>query len=156
MANALRAYGANAIAAPAAALVHVLGYTCLNDGSLRDVQFKHSVSAGKNFHAAGACGPWIVTADEISDPAALTLVTRLNGREMQRSCTDDMIFDVAHVIAYVSTFTTLVAGDVISTGTPEGVGFARKPPVFMAPGDIVEVEISRIGILRNRIVAEGT
>jgi 2-keto-4-pentenoate hydratase/2-oxohepta-3-ene-1,7-dioic acid hydratase in catechol pathway len=140
--------------ARADALGHVLGYSCLNDGSIRDVQFGHSVIAGKNFAAAGAFGPWIVTADEIPDPGALALVTRLNGREMQRSSTDDMIFDVASLIAYVSGFTPLVPGDVISTGTPEGVGFARKPPVFLAPGDTIEVEIARIGSLRNRIVDE--
>ena len=81
-------------------------------------------------------------------------VTRLDGREMQRSGTDDMIFDVASLIAYVSGFTPLVPGDVISTGTPEGVGFARKPPVFLAPGDTIEVEIAGIGTLRNRIVDE--
>lgn len=140
--------------APADALGHVLGYACLNDGSIRDVQFGHSVIAGKNFASAGAFGPWIVTSDEIPDPGALTLVTRLNGREMQHSSTDDMIFDVASLIAYVSGFTPLVPGDVISTGTPEGVGFARKPPVFLAPGDTIEIEISRVGTLRNQIVDE--
>ena len=139
---------------PAArALEHVAAYTCFNDGSVRDFQ-KHSVTAGKNFPHTGPLGPWLVTADEIPDPAALTLVTRLNGREMQRTSTGDMILPVPELIAYVSAFTPLSPGDVIATGTPEGVAHARKPPPWMVPGDVVEVEISGIGILRNPVVAE--
>jgi 2-keto-4-pentenoate hydratase/2-oxohepta-3-ene-1,7-dioic acid hydratase in catechol pathway len=140
--------------AKADALRHVFGYTCFNDGSVRDIQFKHSIAAGKNFHATGGFGPWIVTADEIPDPTRLRLVTRLNGREVQRTGIDDLIFDIPTLIAYCSQWTPLVPGDVISTGTPSGVGFARKPPLWMKPADIVEVEISGIGILRNRIAAE--
>ncbi len=138
------------------ALSHVCGYACFNDGSIRDIQFKHSVSAGKNFHATGGFGPWIVTTDEIPDPRGLHLVTRLNGVEVQHTGIDDLIFDIPTLISYCSGWTPLVAGDVIATGTPEGVGFARKPPLWMKPGDVVEVEIDGgIGTLRNPIVAEG-
>ena len=140
--------------AKADALSHVFGYTLFNDGSIRDIQFKHSITAGKNFHATGGFGPWIVTADEIPDPTRLHLVTRLNGREVQGTGIDDLIFDIPTLVSYCSQWTPLVAGDVISTGTPEGVGFARKPPLWMKPGDVVEVEIAEIGILRNPIVAE--
>jgi Fumarylacetoacetate (FAA) hydrolase family len=123
--------------------------------SIRDIQFKHSIAAGKNFHATGGFGPWIITADEIPDPTRLHLVTRLNGEEVQHTGIDDLIFDIPTLISYCSDWTPLVAGDVISTGTPEGVGFARKPPRWMKPGDVVEVEIDGgIGVLRNPIIAE--
>jgi 2-keto-4-pentenoate hydratase/2-oxohepta-3-ene-1,7-dioic acid hydratase in catechol pathway len=137
------------------ALKHVAGYSCFNDGSLRDYQFKHSLAVGKNFIATGGFGPWIVTTDEIPDPSKLTLRTRLNGIEVQHGTTDDLIFTIPWIIAYVSDFTELVPGDVIATGTPHGVGFARKPPLWMKPGDVVEVDISKIGVLRNNVVAEG-
>jgi 2-keto-4-pentenoate hydratase/2-oxohepta-3-ene-1,7-dioic acid hydratase in catechol pathway len=137
-----------------AALGHVFGYTCFNDGSVRDYQFKHSLTTGKNHPSTGGLGPWIATADGIPDPSKLTLVTRVNGVEVQRKGTDDMIFDVPAIIAYVSGWTELAPGDVIATGTPEGVGFARKPPLWLAPGDTVEVEISSIGVLVNPVVAE--
>lgn len=140
--------------APADALGHIFGYSCFNDGSIRDIQFKHSVSAGKNFHATGGFGPWLVTADEIPDPRRLSLATRLNGKEVQHTGVDDLIFDIPTLIAYCSQWTPLLPGDVIATGTPEGVGFARKPPLWMQPGDMVEVEISQIGVLRNPITAE--
>ena len=140
--------------AKADALSHVFGYTLFNDGSIRDIQFKHSIAAGKNFHATGGFGPWIVTADEIPDPTRLQLATRLNGHEVQHTGIDDLIFDIPTLISYCSDWTPLVAGDVISTGTPEGVGFARKPPLWMKPGDVVEVEVGGIGVLRNPIVAE--
>jgi 2-keto-4-pentenoate hydratase/2-oxohepta-3-ene-1,7-dioic acid hydratase in catechol pathway len=136
------------------ALQHIFGYSCFNDGSIRDIQFKHSIAAGKNFHATGGFGPWIVTADEIPDPTRLHLATRLNGHEMQQTGIYDLIFDIPTLIAYCSQWTPLLAGDVIATGTPEGVGFARKPPLWMKPGDVVEVEISGIGTLRNPIIAE--
>ena len=141
--------------AKADALSHIFGYTLFNDGSIRDIQFKHSIAAGKNFHQTGGFGPWIVTADEIPDPTRLHLATRLNGHEVQYTGIDDLIFDIPTLISYCSDWTPLVAGDVISTGTPEGVGFARKPPLWMKPGDFVEVEIGGIGVLRNPIVAEG-
>jgi 2-keto-4-pentenoate hydratase/2-oxohepta-3-ene-1,7-dioic acid hydratase in catechol pathway len=140
--------------AKSAALDYVFGYTCFNDGSLRDFQFKHSLTVGKNFGSTGGVGPWIATADTIPDPAKLTLTTRVNGNQVQHKGIDDMIFDVPAIIAYVSSWTELVPGDVIATGTPEGVGFARKPPLWLKPGDIVEVEISEIGVLRNPVVAE--
>ena len=134
--------------AKADALSHVFGYTLFNDGSIRDIQFKHSIAAGKNFHATGGFGPWIVTADEIPDPTRLHLVTRLNRQQVQHTGIDDLIFDIPTLISYCSDWTPLVAGDVISTGTPEGVGFARRPPLWMKPGDVVEVEIGEIGTFR--------
>ena len=136
------------------ALSHVFGYTLFNDGSIRDIQFKHSIAAGKNFHATGGFGPWIVTADEIPDPRRLQLATRLNGGEVQHTGVDDLIFDIPTLISYCSAWTPLAPGDVIATGTPDGVGFARKPPLWMKPGDVVEVEIGGIGVLRNPILAE--
>ncbi|MCP4330684.1 MAG: fumarylacetoacetate hydrolase family protein [Alphaproteobacteria bacterium] len=134
---------------------HIAGYACYNDGSIRDWQrHTHQFTPGKNFPHTGGFGPWIVTTDEIPDPTALTLVTRLNGTEMQRATTDQLIFDIPYLINYLSTFTELVPGDVIPTGTPGGVGFKRTPPVFMRAGDTVEVEITGIGTLVNPIVAE--
>lgn len=135
------------------ALDHVAGYTCFVDGSVRDWQ-KHSVTSGKNFIGTGPLGPWMVTADEIPDPTRLTLMTRLNGEEMQRSGTDMLIYSVARIISYVSDFTPLEPGDVIATGTPAGVGHRRTPPVWMKAGDVLEVEITSIGTLRSRIVDE--
>lgn len=137
------------------ALDCVAGYTCLMDGSVRDFQRQTSqFTAGKNFPASGAFGPWLVTTDEIPDPAALCLETRLNGTVMQRAPTGDMRFGVADLVAYASTFTQLEPGDVISTGTPGGVGFARQPPVWLQAGDVLEVEISGIGVLHNPVVDE--
>ncbi|TXL77558.1 fumarylacetoacetate hydrolase family protein [Vineibacter terrae] len=136
----------------ASAMSHIGGYTCFNDGSLRDFQ-KFSVTAGKNFDASGAIGPWIVTADEIPDPTALVLATRLNGVEVQRSGTDMLIYPLPRLISYISQFAALRAGDVIATGTPAGVGARRVPPLWMKPGDVVEVDISGIGVLRNPIAA---
>ncbi len=135
------------------ALDHVAGYTCFVDGSVRDYQ-KYSVTAGKNFPGTGALGPWIVTTDEIPDPRRLTLTTRLNGVEMQRSATDLLIHSIPQIVAFCSDFTALSAGDVIATGTPEGVGHRRTPPLLMKAGDMLEVEITGIGILRTRVVDE--
>jgi 2-keto-4-pentenoate hydratase/2-oxohepta-3-ene-1,7-dioic acid hydratase in catechol pathway len=139
--------------ATAQALSHVAGYACYNDGSVRDFQ-RHTSQwhPGKNFVATGPFGPWMVTADEIPDPQTLTLETRLNGKVMQHTTTDLMIFPVAELIAYCSSFCNLAPGDVIVSGTPGGVGYARKPPVFMKPGDTVEIEISKIGVLRNGVI----
>lgn len=137
-----------------AALEHVAGYACFNDGSLRDLQREGSVFAGKNFWRSGAFGPWLVTPDEIPDPAGLNLETRLNGVTMQSTPVSDLLFDVPALIAYISRLFPLQVGDVISTGTPSGVGFGRSPQVWMRPGDVIEVEIDAIGILRNEIVAE--
>jgi 2-keto-4-pentenoate hydratase/2-oxohepta-3-ene-1,7-dioic acid hydratase in catechol pathway len=135
------------------ALDHVAGYTCFVDGSVRDFQ-KFSVTSGKNFPGTGPLGPWIVTTDEIPDPTQLTLSTRLNGQEMQHSGTDLLIYSVPQIIAFCSDFTTLAPGDVIATGTPEGVGHRRNPPLWMKSGDVLEVEISGIGTLRSRVVDE--
>jgi len=137
----------------ARALDHVAGYTCFVDGSVRDYQ-KFSVTSGKNFPGTGPLGPWIVTTDEIPDPTRLTLTTRLNGAEVQKSGTDLLIYSVPQIIAFCSDFTPLVPGDVIATGTPDGVGHRRTPPLWMKPGDVLEVEISGIGTLRNRVVDE--
>jgi 2-keto-4-pentenoate hydratase/2-oxohepta-3-ene-1,7-dioic acid hydratase in catechol pathway len=137
----------------ARALSVVAGYSCFLDVSVRDFQ-KHSVTAGKNFPATGPLGPWMVTTDVIPDPQALSLVTRLNGAEVQRDTTDHMIFDVATIIEYLSTVTWLEPGDVIATGTPDGVGLGRKPPLWMKGGDRLEVEISGIGALQVNVVDE--
>lgn len=137
------------------ALDYVAGYSCYNDGSVRDWQ-KHTIQfvPGKNFPATGGFGPWLVTSDEIGDPQDLELTTRLNGEVMQHTRTSDMIFDVRKLIAYCTAFTELAPGDVIVSGTTGGVGAFREPPVWMKPGDVVEIEIERIGILRNSIVDE--
>ena len=135
------------------ALDHVAGYTCFVDGSVRDYQ-KFSVTSGKNFPGTGPLGPWLVTTDEIPDPTKLTLTTRLNGQEMQRSATDLLIYSIPQIIAFCSDFTELAPGDVIATGTPEGVGHRRNPQVWMKPGDVLEVEITGIGTLRNTVVDE--
>ncbi len=141
---------------PAQALDHVFGYSVFNDGSIRDYQMRTPQwTIGKNFDGTGAFGPWVVTADELPPGGAgLTLETRLNGVVMQRASTSDMIFDVAKTITLLSEALTLNAGDVIVMGTPSGVGYARKPPVYMKAGDVCEVEIERIGLLRNVVVDE--
>ena len=137
------------------ALDYVAGYSCFNDGSVRDFQ-RHSAqfTPGKNFHASGSFGPWLVTADEIPDVRKLTLTTRLNGTVMQNESVGELCFDVPQLIEYCSTFTQLEPGDVIVTGTPGGVGAGRKPPVWMKPGDTIEVELTGIGVLRNRVIAD--
>ncbi|MBX9775977.1 MAG: fumarylacetoacetate hydrolase family protein [Xanthobacteraceae bacterium] len=135
------------------ALKHVAGYTCYCDGSVRDFT-KYSLVAAKNFLRSSPLGPWMVTADEIPDPTRLTLVTRLNGREMQRSGTDMLIHSIPAIIAFCSVFTPLAPGDIIATGTPDGIGAKQNPPVWMKAGDVLEIEISGIGTLRNKIVDE--
>jgi 2-keto-4-pentenoate hydratase/2-oxohepta-3-ene-1,7-dioic acid hydratase in catechol pathway len=135
------------------AMGHVAGYSCFVDGSVRDYQ-KHSVTAGKNFPATGPFGPWMVTADEIPDPSRLVLTTRLNGEVMQRSGLDMLINTVPVLISYLSEITGLEPGDVIATGTPAGVGHRRTPPLWMKPGDTLEVEISGVGTLVNPIMDE--
>jgi len=131
---------------------HVAGYSCYNDGSVRDWQ-RHTVqwTAGKNFTRTGGFGPWMVTADEIPPNTVMTLSCRLNGERMQHATTDQMIFKIPKLIEYISTFTPLLPGDVIVTGTPGGVGARRTPPVWMKPGDKVEVEIDKVGVLENSI-----
>ncbi len=133
----------------------VAGYSCFNDISIRDWQRHTSqFTPGKNFMCTGAFGPALVTADEIPDPTSLTLTTRLNGQVMQQTTTDLMIFSIPKLIAYITTFTRLEPGDVISTGTPGGVGVKRDPQVFMQHGDTVEVEISEVGTLQNQVIDE--
>lgn len=141
--------------APAEALSAVAGYACYNDASIREYQ-RHTSQfhPGKNWPATGGFGPWLVTADEIADPTALTVETRLNGVVVQSAGLDQMIFKLPELISYCSVWTELRAGDVIVTGTPGGVGAARKPPLWMKDGDIVEVEISRVGVLTNWVEAE--
>ena len=137
------------------ALDHVAGYACFNDGSVRDYQrHTHQFTPGKNFWHSGAFGPWLVTADELPDPGAMTLITRLNGEEVQKAPTSDLLFDVADLIAYMSQVWPLEIGDVVATGTTGGVGAARKPPLWMQPSDRIEVEITGIGTLANPIEAE--
>ncbi|MGZ5989656.1 MAG: fumarylacetoacetate hydrolase family protein [Rhizomicrobium sp.] len=140
------------------ALDHVAGYSIFNDGSIRDFQLRTPQwTMGKNFDATGAFGPVFVTADALPPGArGLKIETRLNGTVMQSASTDDLIFDVATLVTLISVGITLEAGDIIVTGTPSGVGAARKPPVFMKSGDVCEIEIEQIGILRNRIVDEET
>jgi 2-keto-4-pentenoate hydratase/2-oxohepta-3-ene-1,7-dioic acid hydratase in catechol pathway len=141
--------------AEADAWKHVAGYSCYNDASVREWQFHaKQIASGKNFEATGAFGPWMVTADEIEPGRHLKLETRLNGKVVQSSHTGHMIFPIPRLISYASTIFTLVPGDVFVTGTPAGVGWSKKPPVFMKPGDTVEVEIEAIGVLRNPIAAQ--
>jgi 2-keto-4-pentenoate hydratase/2-oxohepta-3-ene-1,7-dioic acid hydratase in catechol pathway len=136
----------------AASWSHIAGYSCYNDGSVREWQ-RHTVqwTAGKNFAQTGGFGPWMVTADEIPPGTVMTLSCRLNGERMQHATTEMMIFKIPKLIEYISAFTPLEAGDVIVTGTPGGVGARRTPPVWMKPGDSVEIEIDKIGVLTNSI-----
>ncbi len=136
------------------ALSHIAGYSIFMDGSIRDFQFQHSLTAGKNFYATGSFGPYFVTSDEVGDPTQLDLKTRLNGIEVQHTKTDDLIFDIPCLIEYISSYTNLLPGDVIATGTPEGVGFARTPPLWMKAGDHLEVEISKLGTLSHLVIDE--
>ena len=131
---------------------HIAGYACYNDVTVRDWQ-RHTAqwTPGKNFPHTGAFGPALVTADEVSDLGALTLTTRLNGTVMQKAPFADLIFSVPVIVAYISHFTPLHPGDVIATGTPGGVGDRREPPVYMKDGDVIEVEIERIGLLSNEV-----
>jgi 2-keto-4-pentenoate hydratase/2-oxohepta-3-ene-1,7-dioic acid hydratase in catechol pathway len=138
------------------ALSHVAGYSIFNDGSIRDYQFKsHQWMMGKNFDATASFGPALVSADELPGGAiGLQLVTRLNGKVLQDANTRDMIFDVVTLVSVCSEAFALQPGDVIISGTPAGVGFAHKPPIFMKAGDVVEVEVQGLGILRNHVVNE--
>jgi 2-keto-4-pentenoate hydratase/2-oxohepta-3-ene-1,7-dioic acid hydratase in catechol pathway len=137
------------------ALEHVAGFSCYNDGSVRDWQHHtHQFTPGKNFPGTGSFGPWMVTADELTELASRHISTRLNGETVQQARLGDMIFDIATLIEYCSSFNPVAPGDVIVTGTPGGVGVKRTPPLWMKPGDVVEVEIEGIGVLRNGIADE--
>jgi 2-keto-4-pentenoate hydratase/2-oxohepta-3-ene-1,7-dioic acid hydratase in catechol pathway len=134
---------------------YIVGYSCFNDGSIRDWQrHTHQFTPGKNFPGSGAFGPWMVTTDELPDPTRCHLQTRLNGEVMQDADVAELYFDIPTLVEYCSSWTQLNPGDVIVTGTPGGVGAARKPPVWMQPGDTIEVEISGVGLLSNTIVDE--
>lgn len=137
------------------ALDHIFGYTVINDVSAREVQVGHGGQFFKGKSLDGTCpmGPWIVPAYEIMDPHALKLSCRVNGETKQDSSTADLIFDIPAIIEWLSKGMTLLSGDIIATGTPAGVGFARTPPEFLKPGDVVECEVEGLGVLRNTIGA---
>jgi 2-keto-4-pentenoate hydratase/2-oxohepta-3-ene-1,7-dioic acid hydratase in catechol pathway len=141
----------------AAARQHVFGYTALNDVTARDIQsdWGGQYFKGKSLDRSCPTGPWILTADEVPDPQALSLQLRVNGVTKQDGNTRDMIYAVDAIIEWVSRGMTLLPGSIIATGTPDGVGFARTPPEFLRPGDVMETEVEGVGLLRNRIVAAG-
>lgn len=131
---------------------HVWGFAPYNDGSIRDLQWATTQwTTGKNFPTTGAFGPWMTTVDEVPADTVLTLITRLNGQEMQRATTQMMIHSIPRLIAFISNFTPLAPGDVIVTGTPGGVGGRKKPPLWMKHGDVCEIEIDKVGVLSNPI-----
>jgi 2-keto-4-pentenoate hydratase/2-oxohepta-3-ene-1,7-dioic acid hydratase in catechol pathway len=137
------------------ALDYVAGYSIFNDVSVRDWQLRvPQFGAGKNFDGSGPFGPALVTKDEVPDPQALKIELTVNGEVMQSASTADMLFTVADLIEHISAFATLEPGDVIATGTPSGVGFVRKPPRYLEPGDTVRIELERVGVLENPVVAE--
>lgn len=140
--------------APERAMEHVVGYTLLMDGTIRSVQFNHSLTAGKNFYRSGAMGPWIATFDEIADPGGLELIGRVNGVERQKAPIGDLVFNIPTLISYASRMNELLVGDVISVGTPAGVGFGMKPPGYLKEGDVFETEVREIGVLRNRVAVD--
>lgn len=134
---------------------HVAGYACYNDGSVRDFQrHTHQFTPGKNFPGTGAFGPWMMTPDELGELGPQRLQTRVNGQVVQDATFDQMIFDIPRIIEYCSAFTRLEPGDVIATGTPGGVGAKRNPPLWLKPGDTVEIEIDGLGTLRNGVADE--
>jgi 2-keto-4-pentenoate hydratase/2-oxohepta-3-ene-1,7-dioic acid hydratase in catechol pathway len=136
------------------AMAHVFGYTIVNDISARDIQKRHGGQffKGKSLDSSCPMGPWIVTADEIPDPHNLSITVRVNGILKQHDNTGSMLFTIPEIIEHLSLGMTLEPGDVIATGTPAGVGHARTPPEFLQPGDTVEVEIEKIGNIRNRVI----
>ena len=135
---------------------HIAGYACYNDGSVRDWQ-RHTAQwgPGKNFFQTGGFGPWLVTSDEIKANETMTLITRVNGKELQRAQTTQLIHDIPSLINYISTFTPLQPGDVIVSGTPGGIGLKRTPLVLLSEGDVVEIEVDKIGILKNIVKNDG-
>jgi 2-keto-4-pentenoate hydratase/2-oxohepta-3-ene-1,7-dioic acid hydratase in catechol pathway len=136
------------------ALDYVAGYTIVNEGSVRDWQFHtRQIAPGKNWYHSGSVGPWMVRADRITDPHNLRIKTTLGGEVLQNGTTADMVHKINKFIAYLSTITLLHPGDILATGTPSGVGFSRKPPVWMKVGDVCTIEISEIGTLRNPVVS---
>jgi 2-keto-4-pentenoate hydratase/2-oxohepta-3-ene-1,7-dioic acid hydratase in catechol pathway len=140
-----------------AAMSYVFGYTILNDVTARDLQTAHKqFHIGKSLDGCCPIGPWIVTADEIADPHALRITAHVNGELRQDSAGETMTFDIPAIVEILSRTMTLLPGDIIATGTPSGVGFAMKPPVFLRPGDVVECAIEGIGVIRNLIVEQGS
>jgi len=141
---------------PSAALRHVAGLTCMNEGTVRDWlrHAKFNVTPGKNFDASGSIGPWITTSDEFDGFGGIRVTTRVNGEVRQNDTTDNMLFSIADLIGYISTFTTLKPGDVIATGTPTGAGARFDPPRFLVAGDVVEVEVAGVGALVNTVADE--
>jgi len=142
---------------PENALDYVLGYTCANDISARRWQMHAGGGQwikGKSFDTFCPFGPWMVTPDELTDPNNLDIECVLNGNTMQKSNTNDMIFSVPQIISYLSESVTLLPGTLILTGTPSGVGFARKPPVYLSPGDVLETKVDKIGVLKNYVTLE--
>ena len=134
---------------------HIAGYACYNDASVREWQFHaKQIAAGKNFESTGAFGPWLVTADEIPFGTKLKLETRVNGETVQSSDTGHMIFGISKLISYASTVFTLMPGDVLVTGTPAGVGYSYRPARYLKAGDVCEVQIEHVGLLRNVVVAQ--
>jgi len=138
------------------AYTHVAGITCMNEGTIRDWvrHGKFNVTQGKNFEASGAVGPWIVTADELAGYDDLRVATRVNGETRQKDTTASLAFPFDYLISYISTFTTLAAGDMIATGTPTGAGARFNPPRYLLPGDVVEVEVQGVGVLSNTVINE--
>ncbi|HEY2097026.1 MAG TPA: fumarylacetoacetate hydrolase family protein, partial [Pseudonocardia sp.] len=132
---------------------YIAGYSCFNDGSVRDWS-RPQITPGKNFTATGAFGPWLTTVDEVPDLGTRQLTTRLNGKVMQQAKIDEMIFSIPEQIAYLSTVCELRPGDVVVTGTPGGVGTRLNPQVFLTGGDVVEVEVEGVGLLRNPVERE--
>jgi len=132
------------------AMTHVMGYSIFNDGSVRDWQ-KHSIYAGKNFSGSGSWGPWITTADEIKNPATMSLTTHLNGQQMQNTTADQMIYSIAAQISYASHLYELQPGDIIATGSPDGTGGSRTPKRYLQEGDLLEIAVSGIGLLQHNI-----
>ncbi len=135
---------------------YIHSYTVFNDFSIRDIQRRHGGQffKGKSLDRASPLGPWLVTPDEVPDPQHLRVLCRINGAVKQDANTSDMIFDIPSMVADITDTLTLEPGDVIATGTPSGVGFARTPPEFLKPGDVMETEIEGVGLLRNRIVSD--
>lgn len=137
------------------AMDYVAGYSVFNDGSIRDWQFHtKQITPGKNFYSTAALGPWMVTKDDVPDPHNLSIKTWLNGQSVQDGTSRDMLFKIPAFIAYVSTIAPLAPGDVLATGTPSGVGFSRKPPLWMKAGDTIEIEIEKVGRLSNTVRAD--
>lgn len=137
------------------AMAYVGGYTCIAENSVRDFQFhSRQATAGKNFPHSGACGPWITSADEVANVASLEMTVTLNGEQVQHCSIGDLIFDIPALIEYISQFTPLVPGDVISTGTPAGVGGSRTPPLWLKAGDRLEIDVPGVGLLANTVVDE--